>query len=115
MKPSLPSYCRLDGNAEFQVVTIEDRDREDIEFKIAAYCLACWERTERLNKGQNTLCYELVLRRDPSDAVRKNEVNQVLVDEGYPTILDWKTDDTINSKRAIGISYNADSGKIEVI
>ena len=115
MKPPLPSYCRLNGNGQFQVVIIENRDSEDIEFKIAAYCLACWETTERLNKGEDTICYELVLKRNPSDAISKDKINQTLVDEGYPRILDWRTDDTINSKRSIGIIYNADSKKIEVV
>jgi len=115
MKPTLPSYCRLDGNGGFQTVIIEDRDPEDIEFKIAAYCLACWERTGRLNKGQDTVCYELVLRRTPLSDVTKDGVNQTLVDEGYPRILDWKTDDTISSTRSIGISYNSTSKKIEVV
>jgi len=115
MKPPLPSYCRLDGNGEFQTVIIEDRYPEDIEFKIAAYCLACWERTGRLNKGQSIICYELVLKRTPLGDVMKDNVNQTLVDEGYPTILEWKTGSIINSARSIGISYNADSKKIEVV
>lgn len=115
MKPPLPSYCRLDGNGGFQTIIIENRDPEDIEFKIAAYCLACWERTGKLNKGQDTLCYELVLRRNPSGNVTKDRVNETLVEEGYPTILEWKADDTINSTRSIGISYNSNSKKIEVV
>jgi len=115
IKPSIPSYCRLDNDVGFQTVIVEDRDSEKIIFKIAAHCLACWERTGKLNKGQDIICYELVLRRDPSDDVWKDDINEILVDEGYPTILEWKTDDPITSAMSIGISYNSDSKRIEVV
>jgi len=114
MRPPLPSYCRLDG-VIFETVVIESRDPEVINFTISAHCLACWERTGRLNKGQDTICYELVLRRDPSGPVTKDGVNQTLVKEGYPTILEWRTDDPITSARSIGISYNAEEKIIEVV
>lgn len=114
MKPPLPSYCRMNGNGGFQTVIIENMDPKDIEFKMAAHILACWEKTGRLNKGQNTLCYELVLRRTPSGDVTKDGVNQTLVEEGFDN-LDWKTDDTISSTRSIGISYNSDDKTIEVV
>ena len=115
MRPPLPSYCRSDTNGPIPPPIIESTDPKEIEFKVAAYVLACWEKTGKLNKGQDTFCYELVLRRNPSDPVTKDGINQTLADEGYPTILDWKTDEEITSKRSIGISYNSDSKRIEVV
>jgi len=114
MKPGLPSYCRFDGNGGIVVVIIEDRDPDIIEYKIAAYCLACWEITGELNKGQDKICYELVLRRDPWDEVKEGDVIKELEKEKFDDI-EWKTDDTIISTRSIGIRYNAESKKIEVI
>ena len=116
MRPPLPTYCEKNNTIYIQTEVIETTDPSRIEFLIASHVIACWEKTGRLDVGQNTLCYELVLKKDPdSPGVLKNKVNGTLVGENYPSLMNWKTDDIISNKKSIGISYNSTSKKIEVV
>lgn len=106
MKPSLPSYCRS-VIVNFETVIIEKINPKEIEFQIAAYCLACWESKGRPN-------YELVLKRTPLGEVTEDGVMEELAEVNFYDII-WKTDEKITSMRSISISYNPDSKQIEVV
>ena len=114
MKPALPTYCEKNATVYLETKFIETEDPDRIEFLIASYIIACWEKTGKLNVGRNTLCYELVIKRRPTDIISKDDV-LTLVEEIYSDITDWKTDDFITDVTSIGISYNPTSMKIEVV
>lgn len=114
MKISLPSYCEMGGIVYIQTKTIDTRDPDKIEFLIASYVLACWEKTGKLDVGQNTLCYELILNGANQPGVTQNGVNQQLINEGYSNIMAWNLESPLTESKSIGISYNSTSKRIEV-
>lgn len=109
MRPSLPAYCE-GGNGGIKVVTIESKYPDRIALEIASHTLACWERTGKINLGQDKLCYELVLK-EVGGEVNEDMVSDILKQQS--TIMDWKAG-VISSEKSIGISYNSESNKIEV-
>lgn len=113
MKPPLPAYCMKDATVYIETKTIETRDPDKIEFLIASYVLACWEKTGNLNVGQDTLCYELILKDINPPGATGTDVNQKLTDEGF-TKMTWKLESSITEPKSIGISYNSTSKRIEV-
>jgi hypothetical protein len=114
MKLPLPSYCEVEGTVYIETKTIESRNPDNIEFLIASYVLACWEKTGKLDVGQNTLCYELILNGANQPGVTQNGVDQKLSNEGYSSIMTWKIESPLTESKSIGISYNSTSKRIEV-
>jgi hypothetical protein len=112
MKPDMPIYCESTGSVSPKTIEVEATIPDRIAFQIASYVLACWEQTGKFNMGQNNICYELIIGRVDGE-VNKDMVNQTLVEEGYPNLLEWKLDKIIVAK-SIGVSYNSTSKKIEV-
>ena len=111
MKPSLPVFCA--GAATYQqVVTIEAETADRIAYEIAAYSLACWKITGEINVGQNTNCYELVLKRISGEVTKEKVVAQLPA--GYRNKIDWQAG-SITTAKSIGIYYNATSKLIVVV
>jgi hypothetical protein len=110
LKPSLPAFCKQ--QALQQTVYIETELPERISFEIAAYVIACWEKTGRINLGQNSYCYEVVIKRI-SGTVNETTVKEQ-IPENYKDILNWQAGD-ITTPKSIGIYYNATEKLIWVV
>ena len=112
MRPPLPSYCKPDEYT-FETATIDSPKSSFVSTQIAAYSIACWERTGKLNVGQNTNCYEIVLTNNLDNTITQDDVLEIVKNEGYEDILVWKAD-SISKKGSIAITYNSTIKKIEV-
>lgn len=110
-KPSLPSYCTAAAKYT-QVIVIETENSDKIAYEIAAHSLACWKTTGEMNVGQNSNCYELILK-GVSDQVTKEKVIANL-DEDYKGKIDWQAG-IITTPKSIGIYYNSTSKLIVVV
>jgi len=113
--PPLPSYC-IPESTPFKTEIIESNQAVPyVRDHLAAYIIACWETTRKLNVGQDKICYEVVLRNNLDIPLTQADVSSVLTQENYnpENILTWKAD-TIQEKGSIAISYNSTSKKIEV-
>jgi hypothetical protein len=110
LKPSLPTFCKQ--QAVQQTVYIEAELPERISFEIAAYTIACWEKTGKINLGQNSYCYEVVIKRI-SGIVNESTVKDQMPDN-YKNILNWQAGE-ISSPKSIGIYYNSTEKLIWVI
>lgn len=110
-KPSLPTYCKPSSTFQ-QVVYIESSNPERISFEIASYVMACWEKTGRLNIGQNTNCYELVIKKIEG-AVNEASVKSQLP-EKYKNLMNWQAGEVMTPK-SIGIFYDATQKLIVVV
>jgi hypothetical protein len=110
LKPSLPLFCREQTSQ--QIVYIEAELPERIAFDIAAYVAACWEKTGRMNVGQNTYCYEVVIKRISGVVDEAMVKDQMPAD--YKNILNWQAGD-ISSPKSIGIYYDATQKLIMVV
>jgi hypothetical protein len=110
LKPSLPSFCKKQPAQQTAYIEAELPDR--ISFEIAAYTIACWEKTGKINLGQNYYCYEVVIKRI------KGIVNETTVKEQIPNdykdILNWQAGE-ISSPKSIGIYFNATEKLIWVV
>ena len=112
MKPPLPSYCQME-QITFKTEIIESNKASYVRDHLAAYIIACWETTGKLNVGQDKICYEVVLRNNLDMPLTENDIVSVLAQEGYENIMTWNRDNIIE-KGSIAISYNSTSKKIEV-
>lgn len=117
MRPPLPTYCEKNATVYLETKFIESDDPRNIEFLIASYVIACWEKTGKLDVGQNILCYELVLKNKPTGDVKRVNVEEKIFSEypEYQDIMNWRTDDPINQIKSIGITYDSTNKKIEVV
>jgi len=111
MKPSLPYFC-TGKPSDQQEVTIEAEEPDKIAYDIAGYCLACWEKYGKINVGQNTNCYELILKRIIGNVTEARVLEYI--PEGYKDKIDWQVG-TITTAKSIGIYYNATTKLIVVI
>jgi hypothetical protein len=115
MRPPLPTYCEKNATVYLETKLIETDVPDRIEFMIASYVIACWEKTGKLEVGQNTLCYELIMKRKPTGDVERTNIEN-LVNKEYSGIMEWKFSvDRIVDATSIGITYNSTNMKIEVI
>jgi len=114
MRPPLPTYCEKNVTVYLETKFIESDDPGRIEFLIASYVIACWERTGKLEVGQNILCYEIVMKNPPRGPVSSGNV-ATYVDDVYQNIMNWRTDDPINQAKSIGITYDSTNKEIEVV
>lgn len=110
-KPSLPLFCKP-SSAIQQVVYIESSLPDRISFDVASYILACWERTGKLNVGQDTNCYEIVIK--GIDGV----INETTVKSQLPTAykdkIDWQAGD-VSTPKSLGVFYNSTQKLIVVV
>lgn len=111
MKPSLPAFC-VDKNLFQQLVTIETGNPDRIAYEIAAHSMACWKITGKIGIGQNTNCFELVLKRVNGEVV-VDDVLRNLPSE-YRNKIDWQAG-IITTPKSIGIYYNASSKLIVIV
>lgn len=111
MKPSLPSFCS-GTTTQNCIDRIETADPDDIAFEIAAQALACWEKTGKMNVGQNTNCCELVLKRINGVVTRERVIDKI-TEANYKDKIDWQAG-IISTAKSIGISYNATTRLIVV-
>ncbi len=112
LKPEIPLYCQKDVPVYIETTEIESRDPDRIAFTIASYIIACWEKTGKINVGQNQICYEVTVRGvngEVDDTMVKNSISSSNVN---PDILTWKLG-KINKSKTIGIAYNSTSKTIE--
>ncbi|MEM7814682.1 MAG: hypothetical protein QXK48_03895 [Candidatus Aenigmatarchaeota archaeon] len=109
-KPSLPSFCK--PSIAQNLVYIESSEPERISFEIASYVMACWEMTGKINVGQNTNCYEIVIKRIEGK-VDENSVRSQLPGN-YKQLMEWRAGEIITSK-SIGIFYNSTSKLVVVV
>lgn len=112
MKPPLPSYCKSDEYT-FETATIDSPKSSFVKNQLVAYVIACWERTGKLNAGQNISCYEIVLMNDLDIPLTEGDILSILKEEGYENIMDWKIG-TISKRGSIAITYDSTIKKIEV-
>lgn len=110
MKTDVPIYCKRDTTVYIETVEIESTNPDRIALNIASYALACWEKTGKLNLGQNKICYELVIKGVDGE-VNESMVRSILSNDAG--ILSWKAG-TITAAKSIGISYNSTTKLIEV-
>lgn len=110
-KPPLPSFC-METSTPQRTYTIEAGDPDKIAYEIAAYSLACWKITGEINVGQNTNCFELILKKVNGD-VTKEKVLANLPEE-YRNKTDWQAG-VISTAKSIGIYYNATNKSIVVV
>lgn len=110
LKPSQPTFCK--HQAQQQIVYIEAEMPDKISFEVAAYVIACWERTGKINIGQNSYCYEAVIKRIVG-TVNETTVKQQ-IPENYKDILNWQAGE-ITSPKSIGIYYNSTERRIWVV
>jgi hypothetical protein len=111
MKPSLPSFCSI-GRTFQEIIIIEAEDPDKVSYEIASHTLACWEITGKIKKGQNTNCFELVLKRLNKEVTREMVIEKL--PEDYRNRIDWQID-SINTPKSIGIYYDADNQLIVVV
>jgi hypothetical protein len=109
-KPSLPSFCKQSSSQQLVYTESELPDR--ISFDLAAYIIACWEKTGRINLGQNMNCYEVVIKRI-SGTINETTVKEKMPDN-YKNILNWKAGE-VNSPKSLGIYYNSTEKSITVV
>ena len=111
LKPSLPLYCEPFSVVQ-QMYYTESSNPDRISFDIAAYVMACWEKTGSINMGQDTNCYEIVIKR--IDGIVNGDIIKSQLPEKYKGILGWQAGDVATPK-SIGIFYNATQKLIVVI
>lgn len=109
--PSLPSYCRSSIVIQ-QTVYIESPYPDRISFDIASYVMSCWEKTGRINLGQNMDCFEVVIRRIQG-TVNGTSVKSQLP-EDYKNLLSWQAGE-VTAPKSIAIFYNATQKLIVVV
>jgi hypothetical protein len=116
LKPPLPAYCSETIDTTLEECVIYSKNPERISFELAAYILACWEKTGKINLDQDKLCYECYIRYGVDGIITENMVrdNLMTYGTGYENILDWKAG-SISTKTSVGIRYNATSKLVEVI
>ncbi|MBU5690178.1 MAG: hypothetical protein QXM68_03490 [Candidatus Aenigmatarchaeota archaeon] len=110
MKTDIPTICQKTERIYPETIEILSGDPLRISFNIAAYSQACWERTSNQNYNKDVLCYELVLRRVDS-AVTYQMVQNYLGTNSNILL----TFNDITAPRSIGIIYNHQQNKIQVI
>lgn len=110
LKPSIPAFCKVEPEG-IKTVIIESGDPDYISRRIAAYVLACWEVTGKVNLGQDRNCYEIVLKNLQSP-ISEDDVKDNLP-SGYEDVMDWKAE--ITQPKSIGIYYNSTNSKIMVM
>ncbi len=109
-RPSIPKFCEnLPG---VQTEIIETGDVNFISEKIAAYTLACWYTTGKVNLKNDKICYEIILKRVDGIITSENVTNYL--PQEYKNIISWKIGD-IKQPKSVGIFYNSTSRKIEVV
>jgi hypothetical protein len=111
MKTPLPAFC-IETTTYQKVVTIEAEDPNEIAYEIAAHSLACWKITGEINVGQDTNCFELVLKRISGEVTKDKVISNL--PSGYKNIIDWQAG-SITTEKSIGIYYNATSKLIVVV
>jgi len=111
-KPDVPLYCQKEREVYLETIEIASTNPDRVAFEIAAYCLACWEKTAKVNLGQSVVCYELVIG-SVSGEVTQDMVIGKIEESGQTIDLSWKVG-IINGPKSIGISYNSNERKIEV-
>jgi len=107
LKTDVPSFCAEEEDRRIESVEIVSKDPERIAFNLAAYITACWERTGKMNVGQDVLCYEVIIK----------DVNGV-VDEDMiksHTNVRLKMENVIDKSTTVAIKYNSQQKIIEVI
>lgn len=116
LKPPLPAYCSETIDVVMEECIIYSKNPERVAFELAAHVLACWEKTGKINLGQDKLCYECYIQYGVDGSVSENMVKDDLKEygTGYENILDWKAG-SISTKTSVGIRYNSTSKLIEVI
>lgn len=113
-KPTLPIYCQ-ENITILETKTIESSDPAYVAKMIAAYIVACWEKTGKINIGHDVACFELILSSGvDKPGVSSSDVESILLDEGYPIFISWFADSPLTRKTSIVISYNAKTLEIEV-
>jgi len=110
-KPSLPPFCKPFSVFQ-QLVYIESSQPARISFDTASYVMACWERTGRINMGQNTNCYEVVIKRIDGTVNEASVKSQL--PENYKNLMSWQAGE-ITTPKSIGIFYNATQKLIVVV
>jgi hypothetical protein len=110
-KPSPPSFCKSLREVQ-QLAYIESSQPDRISFDIASYIVACWERTGRINMGQNFNCYEVVIKR--IDGVVNETSVKSQLPENYKNLMSWQAGE-IKTPKSIGILYNATQKLIVVV
>jgi len=115
LKPSLPSYC-IPGKVVMEECIIRSRDPDAIAFQIASRVIACWKKTAEIDVGQDRLCYECYIEYGVDGVVTETMVTNYLREysSNYENIMSWKVGD-ITERMSVGIKYNANSKRVEVI
>ncbi|MEM5776905.1 MAG: hypothetical protein QXJ06_00460 [Candidatus Aenigmatarchaeota archaeon] len=107
LKTDMPSFCKKDFSQKIETVYIETRSAEKIAFNIAAYIEACWEKTGKLDVGDNMICYEIVIKEIDG------EVDETMIRK-Y-TQKPFLFQKNINKPSSIAILYNSEDKIIEVV
>jgi hypothetical protein len=109
LKTTMPVYCAQDGNSGIESHEIVFREPERVAYELAAYSIACWEKTGKINVGRDTICYEISIS-NIEGSIDESTLSQVLIDSGYSNFnFQWDAG-TIDSPKVLSISYLA-SGK----
>jgi hypothetical protein len=108
LKTDVPSFCaEEEDNRRIESVEIDSRDPDRIAFNVAAYITACWEKTGKMDVGQETLCYELVIK-DVTGIVDESRLKSY-------TNVPFRMANSIDRPMSIAIKYNPQQKIIEVV
>jgi len=107
LKADVPSFCEKEEDTKIESIEIETRDADRIAFNIAAYITACWEKTGKIDMGQETICYELVIK-DINGEITEDTI-------GNYVSVPFTMQDSITRPTTIAIKYNPEQKIIEVI
>jgi hypothetical protein len=107
LKTDVPSFCAEEENRRIESVEIESRDADRIAFNVAAYITACWEKTGKMDVGQEILCYELVIK-DVNGVVDESKLKSY-------TNVPFRMANSIDRPMSIAIKYNPQQKIIEVV
>jgi hypothetical protein len=107
LKTDAPSFCMEEEMTKIETIEIETKNPERIAFNMAAYITACWEKTGKIDIGQETICYELVVKGI------NGEVNEDLI-RSYASVP-FVMQSSIDRPTSVAIKYNPEQKIIEVV
>ena len=110
MKPEIPSYCVEDERIPSYEIFYSDKNK--IASELAAYVLACYEKSERASLSYDVDCFQVELKNNPSEPVTQDDLKNSLPPD-YKDIFRMRS--SINSRDTLLIMYNATSRLIEVL
>ncbi len=110
IRPEIPSYCST--NKQIPSYEIFHTNKDEIASELAAYILACYEKSERASLSYDIDCFQIEIKNNPSKPVTQLDLKNALPRD-YKDIFRMRN--SINSRDTLLIMYNASSKLVEVL